>query len=197
MSANFDDESRIYDAVAVPARMKVLGKFVIAESNTIFPLRCVKTNQPISAKDLKRWTLFWCPPQFGYVLLFSPVLCCTVCIHPVLVIPSALAVVFIMYFVMRVPCRIVFGLHPTRLRKYRLELAGTILGSVVAACLMPLAIYSESVVLDLMDIIFFVGSLIAIFLVRISIMRVTYQSDGCYWIKGCSPEFLESLSKEA
>jgi hypothetical protein len=38
------------------------GRFLVVASGTVLPLRCVKTNRPVSEGDLLRKQFDWCSP---------------------------------------------------------------------------------------------------------------------------------------
>jgi hypothetical protein len=46
-------------------------RIIVPTNNPVLPPRCVKTNQPITAAELKKKTLYWCPPWALIMILLN------------------------------------------------------------------------------------------------------------------------------
>lgn len=61
-----------FPAVGGASTARAEGKnIVVPTSNPALPLRCVKTNQPVEASQLKKKTLYWAPPWLLITILLS------------------------------------------------------------------------------------------------------------------------------
>jgi hypothetical protein len=48
------------------------GKFIVVPAtNARLPMRCVKTNQPVTEDDINRKALYWCTPAIYFALLLN------------------------------------------------------------------------------------------------------------------------------
>jgi uncharacterized Tic20 family protein len=125
--------------------------------------------------DIKRRDLYWCSPLVA-LLIFCNVL-----------------VLLVVYLVVRKKCSVIYGLHPSVRKRYRIAiLVKSIIAIVLFCALFPLGSLNDPMAFTI-ALILFIFSILAVFIGN-SPLRVTKYKDGAFWIKGCSPEFLLSLS---
>jgi hypothetical protein len=159
--------------------VRVEDDALVIPSGYMMPQRCVKTNQPVSERDMVLTNLSWCPNSVG----LSGVL-------------GAPALVFD-YFVGRELCTITYGLSP-RLR-YRnlffiLVKVLACLAFLVAAIYMAVLDSTHWIIEPLMCLFFvlFLLSVVVLFMSK-QPLYVTDYRDGLFWLKGFSKEYLEGL----
>jgi hypothetical protein len=155
------------------------GKALVVPPGAVLPRRCVKTNEPISEKDMAAKTFTWCPRWVIIVFLFSRLLG------------------FIVYFIARHTFKVTYGIHPDvrRKRRNRMLISGLV-------CVTCIALIPVTAMLDQPEIpvaLCFGGVIVSsvILMLLAGQLSVKTHKKGAYWIVGCSPEFLLSIPQEA
>jgi hypothetical protein len=170
-----EDEPTIEDSY----QLRVEGDAFVCPSGCTMPQICVKTNQPVSERDMILTNLKWCPNSLGlWAVLGSPWL-------------------IVAYFAGRDLCLITYGLD-RGLRSRSIFL--TILKVLACALSLVAAIYlacSEStnwIIEPLMYTFFvlFLLAVLALFMGR-QPLYVADHRDGMFWIKGFSQDYLDAL----
>lgn len=157
---------------ATENNVRVDGKLLVVRSGVILPRYCVKTNEPITELDMTRKTLTWCSPLVAFLFLLA----------------------LIVYFVVRKKCVITYGISPEIKQKYRKRL---FVKASVAVSLLLVLIFAISFDLFPLFLVVFSPFLISLLVLVFgnSPLTVSMHKDGYFWIKGCSKEFLASLSE--
>ena len=153
------------------------GKILVVRSGTVLPPVCVKTNQPVTEKDMVRKVYYWCSPLVCILIFLSPL------------------ILILAYFIARKRCNLTFGLHPDVRRKYRNRMLVKLLAFVALLTAIPFAEAVSSSLLLPIVIVLFLIALISIFIGN-SPLSVTGHHRGDFSINGCSREFLASLGPE-
>jgi hypothetical protein len=162
------------DQVDYPVRVE--GDTLVIPSGYVMPKRCIKTNRPVSERDMVLANVTWCPNPVGISGLLG---------FPALVFA---------YFVERELCTITYGLIP----RLRYRNAFFILVKVLACfAFLALAIYlavldSTHWIIEPLMFLFFVLSVAVLFMSKQPLYATDYR-DGLFWIKGFSKEYLEDL----
>jgi len=180
------------------------GEFVVVRTGAVLPKRCIQTNEPIGQDDwIKEKKLQWSPRWAG--------LCTSLPYVSLILLQSWLPSIFKDYFTVVIvvmmigsvatasvflkACFVTYGLKGSVYRKQRrarLTFVGLIGLAGVASMLCAFLGYFMWVVVILVGMVI-VSSLSAVRLLRS--FRVTRYRDGEFWLKGCSPEFLDSLGE--
>ena len=163
------------ESYVLPVNMILVeGKQFVCGDGMVLPARCVKTNEPLTDKEMKKHDFYWCTPVIAVAILLSPL------------------IVILLYFILRKKCTLTFGVSAAlrkRRRKVVLVKCLLALGLFIA---MPFAAGTDSTPLIVTTIILFLIAVIAIF-VGNSWLRVTSFRDKKFSFRGASPEFLQSL----
>jgi hypothetical protein len=156
------------------------GNYVVVPAKgASFPLRCVKTNEPVTADQLKPKKLWWCSPYIYLAILLN------------------LLVVLILYYVYRKPVQLDIPLSANGrgvVRRHAfisLGISGVGVAMIVLGFLASQAIFA----LVIFGILVTLGGLI--YASRMTpILRVAKMTkDGQVWLAGASKEFLASLPR--
>jgi hypothetical protein len=156
----------------------VEGNELVVRDGIKLPAVCVKTNQPVSIEDLTKEEFTWCSPWIALLFAVS---------GPLLIIA---------YFLVRKRCSMTYGLHPDfrARRRRRMTLKVMVAASLFIALLFLPALNNDAVIA--IAVIVLIISIIAIF-VGNAPLRITKHSEGRFWIRGFSPEYLATLSTAA
>ena len=176
------------------------GKFVVVRTGAVLPARCVKTNEAVERyNEVKPRQLMWVPswarlsPSLGIVA-------------PMLAIWMTSDWASTAFLVVAVPSILIAGLLPVafqkrmnvtyalqrRERRWRLAVQSVAVVGGVGGWLLGKVYDTDS----------FAGFFALIgggFLASVfhHPLRAARYRDGEFWIKGCSPEFLDSLERES
>jgi hypothetical protein len=158
------------------------GKYVIVPAQgSRLPLRCVKTNQPVTENEMKRQTLFWCPPLVFLSILVN------------------LIILLVLYFVFRKKVVVEIPLSPAgkkivsqkRLIAWAAGIAGVVLAIAGGASIEAI---SGAVFLMILGILLFLGAIIY-GARKGSLLRVAKLKNGEAWLLGAGKEFINSLPR--
>lgn len=153
-------------------------EFLLIRDGAVLPARCIKTNQPVGPKDwTKRVQLNWTPPWVYFFLL------------------AGLLPMLLLAVVTSKKAKLTYTLcreERTRVVKRKTIAALGFFGAV-AALIAGLANLEGNAmgIAALVAVILMIGSLAVIALTNS--VTVKKHKDGWFTIKGCSPEFLNSL----
>lgn len=159
---------------------RVEPPYLVVPSQTALPLRCVKTNQPVDDDDYRVMHLAYMPT---WLVILSIVM-------PIMLIASP--------FLMPRKCQIKVGYSTAARRRNLLLKAGLLLTCVFGLIIVPImmAIGSKEGALIAFAYLPLVSYPSFVFLVLGTAPLVVHeQRQGLSWIRGCSPEFLASLSE--
>jgi len=156
------------------------GKYLVLSDKTALPMRCVKTNQPVEENAYCAWNLPWIPAWLKILML------------------TGLGFLFFVPFVVRRRCRVKAGLSQTAwLRYFFLKLLAVflILGSFVPPMIFGKLEMDEWAFYSFMclPILIWIGLIILI--MGSSPLSIVRHKGDRFWIRGCSPAFLESLKE--
>lgn len=152
------------------------GKYVVVPvEGARLPLRCVKTNTPVTAAEAKPKTLYWYPPLLALTILLN------------------LLIFLILYLIFRKRVQIDIPLSTagrSQLRKHAAIAWAMVLGGV--ACVIT-SIANESFIglLAPAFILFITGMLYGNY--KATKLRVAKLRNGEAWLAGTCPEFRASL----
>ncbi len=155
------------------------GKFLVVSNHAGLPSRCVLTNQPVGERGWRKTVpIAWTPP-WVYVTLLAGAL-----------------VAIVLMLVIQKKAKITYCLSPEgrgRIRKKQMIGWLLLAGSIGLICTgFKLLDGSALTYIALIGgFLFLIASLIA-FIVANPVRAVKYR-DGWFRVKGCSPEFLDSL----
>ena len=161
-------------AVRLAGLPRVDGDYLVVASGTVLPPVCVKTNQPVSQRDLVRKQFDWCSPWVALLLLVN------------------LLVLLIVYFIVRKKCSLTFGLAPRIRRGYRTRMLVKIAIVIALLFAIPLSAALDSSVAIAISVVLFLVGVVSLFIGN-SPLRVAKHREGMFWIKGFSPEYLASF----
>jgi len=155
------------------------GDLLLIRDGTVLPARCIKTNQPITARDWTRAAkIHWTPPWVWVLLLLSPL------------------VALIVAAILQKKATLTYSLsRPVRsgyLKKSAFSLALFFFGVL----LLIYSIGSDNPTLQMPGIVTAILMLVVglvLLVVLGKAIAVKRHQDGWFAIKGCSPEFLASL----
>lgn len=153
----------------------VKGKFLVVPSGAVLPLRCVRTNLPVTEADMVRKTFYWCSPIWMLAFPFLGIL------------------VVLIYFVARKKCVVTYGLHPSERDKFRTKILFKtlgVLGMIAAAISMMVLAPPNGPYLVLGLILILVA--ICAGLLGNQILSIEDHRKGLFRFKGCSPTFLQA-----
>ena len=178
------------------------GEFVVVRTGAVLPKRCIQTNEPIGQDDWnKEKKLQWSAKWAGLCALSYPSLILLQKWFPPLKDHFAfgMMVVVIGSVAITIPFQKTFfvtyslkGSVHRKQRRTRLTFIGLLGLAGLALMLRTFLGYFIWVVVVLVGVVI-VSSLSAVRL--LCSFRVTRHRDGEFWIKGCSPEFLDSLEE--
>jgi len=157
-------------------KVRVEGKYLIVQDDTILPNRCVKTNEVVEGKPTQK-TLHWSHPALLLLILVN------------------LLIFLIVVLVVRKKCRITYYLSEDEVskRQYRVMISVLLFFGGIGGCIPLFVIEQYWAALACM----FLGlaGLIAaaIFNATLKIAKVKKHD---IWISGACPEFLESIKAE-
>lgn len=159
---------------APPLGYYVEGNELVVRDGAVLPAVCVKTNQPVPTDDLAKEEFTWCTPWIGLLFVIS---------GPLLIL---------LYFLIRKRFALTYGLHPDYRKQRRKRTMIKSLVAVVLFLTMPFLAAIDNMVLIAIAVIALIVAVITIF-VGNSPLSVTKHSEGRFWVKGFSPEFLARL----
>jgi hypothetical protein len=156
------------------------GKFLVLTDRTSLPLRCVRTNRPVSEREYHTWSLPWLPLWLKVVMCVAPAF--------LLFAPN----------VVRRRCRVQAGISNSVRFRYLLRKIVAcllILGSLIApfVCLNLGMLGAVMVSVVLFPFLFWGGFILLILFT--SPLTIQQNIGDYYWLDGCSPEFLASFNK--
>jgi hypothetical protein len=170
-----EDEPQTQDDYPV----RVEGDALVIPSGYVMPQRCVKTNQPVSERDMVLTNVAWCPKSVGLSALLG---------FPALIFA---------YFVGRELCTITYGLTPRlRYRNVFFILVKVLACFAFLAAAIYMAVFdSTHWIIEPLMFLFFVLFLLSVVVLFMSKqpLYVTAYRDGLFWLKGFSKEYLEDL----
>jgi hypothetical protein len=174
------------------------GKFVVVRTGAVLPARCVKTNEEIGEREVSKERQFtWVPlwARFSAFLAMTSPLLVVFFINshsstafytigvPGILIAGFLPVAF------QKRMKVTYALH-RRERRWRLAVQGVAVAGGVGGWLF-LKTYDTDSLAGFFALIG--GGLLAG--VFHHPLRTARHRDGEFWLKGCSPEFLDSLDE--
>jgi hypothetical protein len=159
-------------------RVRVDGDSLVLPSGCTLPPYCIKTNQPVSERDMILTNLIWrsaAKDEFRYLVGFR----------------------LMEYLVGSDQCQITYGLTPKlyRRRVYRFLIKILMTIALFAATLFFAVSESRNRLIGpAMFVTFglFTGSFVSIFLGN-SLLQVVRKENEMFWVKGFSQEYLDSL----
>ncbi len=160
-------------------RVRVDGDTLVVPSGCTLPPYCIKTNQPVSERDMIFTNLYWRPNSIGVWWILGP-------------LPLLIA-----YMAGGEQCAITYGMAPPIYwrRVYRVLIKILVTIALFAATLFFAVSESRNRLIGLAMVasfILFLISFVAIFFGN-SAMRVVRHENQLFWIKGISQEYLDSL----
>jgi uncharacterized protein YneF (UPF0154 family) len=158
-------------AARLPGLPRAEGDFLVVASGTVLPPLCVKTNQPVSQRDLVRKQFDWCSPWVALLILVN------------------LLVLIIVYFIVRKRCSLTFGLAPQVRKAYRRRMLVKIAAVIALFFAIPFSAALDSNIAIVIVVVLLLAGIVALFIGN-SPLRVTKYREGMFWIKGFSPEYL-------
>ena len=153
------------------------GDALVVYSQTVLPPICVRTNQPVSEKDMIRGRYTWCPP---WVVVF--------------VFLGGLPLILV-YFLARKHCILTYGLHPSQRKRYRKRMLIKIALAIVLFLMIPILSATNSVPVIVVAVLLFLAAIVSMF-VGNSPLRVVRYRGKQFWIKGCSEDYMARISLE-
>ena len=152
-------------------------KIVVPVQGARFPLRCVKTNEPVAADSLKMKTLWWCPPLVFLSILLN------------------ILILLVLYLVFRKPVKLEIPLSAAGrgiVRKHAFIGSGVALLGLALLCV-GIA-YSGTAFAGLI----LLGAVMVLFgliwaAIKANALRVTNLKNGETWLAGAGEAFLASL----
>lgn len=156
------------------------GNYLVLTDRTALPLRCVRTNQPVSERECQTLDLPWIPPTLKIAM----------CLVPFLLLFAPYAV--------RRRCRLQAGISKGVRFRYLLRklLAGLlIVGALVAPLVCMINGWLGSALVTVVAFPFlFWGGFIFLILFTSPLTIADHKGDQ-FWLQGCSPEFLASIKE--
>lgn len=156
------------------------GKFLVLTDRTALPPRCVRTNRPVSELEYHTLALPWLPGWLKVVMCVSP------------------AFLLFAPYVVRHRCRLQVGISKQIRYHYLfrkllacLLIAGAFL---IPVLLLVLQQNGAAMATLLMFPFLFWGGFILLILFS-SPLTIHEHSGDHFWLAGCSPDFLESVSE--
>ncbi|MFO0874236.1 MAG: hypothetical protein U0575_09730 [Phycisphaerales bacterium] len=159
--------------LATRGGVRVDGKYVVVRSGIILPERCVKTNEPVATAPITK-TLYWMHPGWFFTVLLGVI------------------VLLIVYLLARKSCRITYFISPAvkgRTLRRQLGATGIVLLGIVAVIV---GVTQDQWVVALIGVFAFLVGLILV-AVFSNVLAIRKAKDGEFWLKGCGPEFVESI----
>jgi hypothetical protein len=153
----------------------VIGRSLLVPSGTKLPLRCVKTNAPVSESDMVRKEFYWLNPLW------------------LLTIFVGLFVILVVYFVARKKCMVTYGLSPQVRKKYQTRMVIKIALMLALFLAFLFSTTGGDGTLIAVTVCLFVFSLIILPFGNVPIVVKKFDGNR-FWFKGCGPEFLESIT---
>jgi hypothetical protein len=152
-------------------------RVVVFTSNPQLPLRCFKTNLPVTAAELKRRKLYWASPWYALTILLN------------------LLIYLIVYLVVRKKVELDLPLSAdgrAQVRKHSL-IAWSIALAGIACIFAPAFAYGLTKLILLGFVLILVGLIYGAF--RASAVRIVKLAHGRVWLAGAGPAFLASLPR--
>jgi hypothetical protein len=150
-------------------------RIIVPTTNPVLPLRCVKTNQPVSPDEVKKKTLYWCPPWAIIFVLLN------------------LIIFFIIYLIVRKKVVVMIPLSREgrrKVNKHAFISAGIALAGV--AMIVMAAVDAKYIMLILVGILTILGALIYGGR-KGTLLRIAKYNSVEVAFAGASREFLASL----
>jgi hypothetical protein len=164
-----------FPAAGSQTNARVDGKRVVVPlSNTRLPMRCFKTNLPVTAEQVRLRKLYWCSP-WVYLSLFL-----------------SLIVLLVVYLISRKLVKVELPLSPTGkgiVRKQALIAWGIFVGGIVLSIA---GFANDFPSIGVIGILAIPTSMIY-GIVKASTVRVIKIKDGDVWLAGAGKDFLASL----
>jgi hypothetical protein len=153
--------------------LRVEGDQLVVSSGAMLPPRCVKTNEPVVGVPLTK-TLYWAHPALYILVLFN------------------LLIFAIVYLCVRKRCDLTFYVSPDAAKKRTTRMI-----YAAGAALLGFLLIFGGIAEHSLGIAVFGGVLILVGLVIASVfsnvLTIATHKNGEFWIKGCGPEFLDSI----
>jgi hypothetical protein len=156
------------------------GDLLVLTDKTALPPRCVRTNLPVSEREYRTWDLPCTPTWLRILMILLP------------------AFLLFAPFVVRHRCRLKAGLsRNARYRYLLLKLLAIVL--ILWAIIAPIAFAGfdrpDAMLIYVAAFPFlFWGGFILLIMFSSPLTVIKHEGDK-FWIKGCSPAFLESLKE--
>lgn len=154
------------------------GDFLMIRDGAVLPARCIKTNLPAEPKDwTKQVQLTWTPPWIYIFLPFA--------VLPVLIIAAIISKRAKLTYTL---CR---EERSRVMKRKTFATLGIFAGiGTIFACFFAVN-GNTSAILAIIGVVLMIGSLVVIAVTNA--ITVRKHRDGWFTIKGCRPEFLNSL----
>jgi len=154
-------------------------RVVVPVQNPLLPLRCVKTNQPVTAENVKRKKLYWCPPLILLTILLN------------------ILILIILYLIFRKMVQIDIPLSPDGkkiVRRNSFIAWGALVAGVALLILPPsLGMTGNGALVSVLTGIALVLFGLIYAVLTSSILRVVKIQNGEAWLSGAGREFVASL----
>ena len=153
------------------------GRLLVVESGALLPRRCIKTNSPVTDKDMTRREFYQFNAWWGLTIMLGVLM------------------YVVLYYALRKKCVLTYGIAPEVRRRYtnRLLIKWLIAMSLFLGFLFSTASNSPTAIITMLCL--FLVSLIILPFGNIP-LTVKRWGDERFWIKGCGHEFLMSLSSD-
>lgn len=156
------------------------GKLLVVRDGTALPMVCIRTNQPVTEKDWRKTkTLIWTPP-WVYALIIVNLLIAAIVAT---IIQKKAKVTYSLGREARASINKKVGIC-------LLMLFGAV-GAIVVAFVQSNSGDSSFGALIITAVVLLIGSLVMMILTNP--IKVSGYRDGWFQVKGCSPEFLDSI----
>lgn len=152
-------------------------KVVVPAEGARLPMRCVKTNQPVTDAEVTPKTLYWASPILALTILIS------------------ILIYLIIYLIVRKKVVIPLPLSAAGkgiMRKHLFISLGICVAGIVALVVGAVNSHGAAGVLILVGVLMVLGGLVY-GVIRASALRIAKMKDGEVWLVGACPEFLDSL----
>lgn len=149
-------------------------KVVVPVTNPKLPPRCMKTNQPVGAKEQKERAFYWAPSWILFTILIS------------------LLITLILYLILRKKVMMAAPISATASRKITLINLGAVFMLISGLFVAIGGFANEAPIIGVLGLVMIVGALVLSAL-KGQRVRITKIHNGEAWISGAGPEFLASL----
>jgi hypothetical protein len=154
------------------------GKLLVLTDKTALPLRCVKTNQPVEESEYRTWDLPWIPSWLRILML------------------TGVGFLFFVPFIVRRRCHLKAGLSRSAWLRFfisKLVAVFLIVGPFIPPMIFSTLRMDEWAFYSILCLPILVWVGLIILIMGSSPLSVAKHKGDRFWIRGCSPAFLESL----